>query len=98
MSRLSTPRVRAMPAESPFRTADPYFRAARASAHRRARRRAGRVGAAFVLLLALFVDRAPAQITAAMLSGTAKDETGAVLPGVDVEIKNVNTGLSRAIV
>jgi Carboxypeptidase regulatory-like domain/TonB-dependent Receptor Plug Domain/TonB dependent receptor-like, beta-barrel len=39
-----------------------------------------------------------AQITAATVSGTAKDETGGVLPGVSVEVKNLDTGLSRTAV
>jgi hypothetical protein len=39
-----------------------------------------------------------AQITSATISGTVKDQTQAVLPGVDVVVKNVDTGLSRAVV
>src|SRR2546427_8366941 len=39
-----------------------------------------------------------AQITSATISGTIKDQTGAVLPGVDVVVKNVDTGLTRSIV
>ena len=39
-----------------------------------------------------------AQITSATVSGTIKDQTGAVLPGVDVVVKNVDTGLTRSIV
>src|SRR5436190_135034 len=50
------------------------------------------------LLIALWSATAFAQITAATLSGTVKDETGAVLPGVDVVIKNVDTGLTRSAV
>jgi hypothetical protein len=37
-----------------------------------------------------------AQITAATVSGTIRDQTGAVLPGVDVVIDNANTGVKRA--
>ncbi len=48
-------------------------------------------------MIALIV-LAVAQITSATLSGTIKDQTGAVLPGVDVVIKNVDTGLTRSIV
>ena len=39
-----------------------------------------------------------AQITAATISGTIKDETGGVLPGVTVEIKNLDTSQSRTAV
>src|SRR5687768_5914710 len=41
---------------------------------------------------------AVAQITAATLSGTVRDDTGSVLPGVTVEVRNADTGLSRSIV
>ncbi|HVZ19885.1 MAG TPA: TonB-dependent receptor, partial [Vicinamibacterales bacterium] len=54
----------------------------------------------FVMLL-LILGLAPAafgQITAGTVSGTVKDETGGVLPGVDVVIKNRDTGVSRSIV
>lgn len=50
----------------------------------------------FVLLAS--ASRGFAQITAATLSGTFKDQTGAVLPGVDVVVKNVETGLTRTAV
>src|SRR5262245_6517254 len=36
--------------------------------------------------------------TTATISGTVKDETGAVLPGVAAEIKNIATGVIRSIV
>jgi hypothetical protein len=39
-----------------------------------------------------------AQITSATISGTVKDQTQAVLPGVDVVIRNVDTGLSRSAI
>ena len=35
-----------------------------------------------------------AQITAATISGTVKDETGGVLPGVNVEVKNLGIQFS----
>ena len=39
-----------------------------------------------------------AQITSATISGTTKDQTQAVLPGVDVVVKNVDTGLTRSVI
>src|SRR5262249_49825872 len=48
-----------------------------------------------VVLLLVTASFAAAQITSATLSGTIKDETGGVLPGVDVMIRNVDTGLTR---
>ena len=39
-----------------------------------------------------------AQITSATISGTVKDQTQAVLPGVDVVVKNVDTGRARSAV
>src|SRR5437762_9559685 len=38
---------------------------------------------------------AVAQITSATISGTIKDETGGVLPGVEVALNNLDTGLTR---
>ena len=50
----------------------------------------------FVLLLAIVCGRtASAQITSAMISGTVKDQTGSLLPGVDIALKNLETGLTR---
>src|SRR5712692_995832 len=57
--------------------------------------------ALLALVLALVATTASsglAQITAATISGTVKDETGAVLPGADVVVKNLDTGLTRAAV
>ena len=58
-------------------------------------RRFCRACAATLLILGLAVPTF-AQITAATISGTIKDETGGVLPGVAVEVKNLDTGLTRA--
>ena len=38
------------------------------------------------------------QITSATISGTVKDQTQGILPGVDVVVKNVDTGLSRSAI
>jgi hypothetical protein len=51
-----------------------------------------------VALLLTTGSLAIAQITAATIAGTIKDETGGVLPGVDVVIKNLDTGLTRSVV
>ena len=51
-----------------------------------------------ILAVVLLTPASPAaaQITSATISGTVKDQTGGVLPGVDVVIKNLDTGLSRS--
>jgi hypothetical protein len=59
------------------------------------------VAAAILLTLTFIITTAHtgwAQITAATVSGTIKDDTGGILPGVDVVVKNVETGQSRSVV
>ena len=54
-----------------------------------------------VVVLLIVLGLAPAafaQITAGTVSGTIKDETGGILPGVDVVIKNRDTGVTRTAV
>src|SRR2546423_3596322 len=51
-----------------------------------------------VVLLIARASLAVAQITSATISGTIKDETGGVLPGVDVVVSNLDTGLTRSVV
>ena len=51
-----------------------------------------------VALLAATASLAVAQITSATISGTIKDQTGGVLPGVDVVVKNLDTSLTRSVV
>src|SRR4029434_136247 len=51
-----------------------------------------------VALLVAHASLAVAQITSATVSGTIKDETGGVLPGVDVVVSNLDTGLTRSVV
>jgi Carboxypeptidase regulatory-like domain/TonB-dependent Receptor Plug Domain len=51
-----------------------------------------------VVLLVAHASLAVAQITSATLSGTIKDETGGVLPGVEVVISNLDTSLTRNVV
>jgi hypothetical protein len=56
-----------------------------------------RVVAALVLVASV-AGTSWAQITSATLSGTIKDETGGILPGVDIVAKNMDTGQSRTVV
>ena len=51
-----------------------------------------------ILVVVFVAGAASAQITSATLSGIVKDQTGAVLPGVDVTVKNLETGLTRSAV
>ena len=44
-----------------------------------------------VVLLATTAPHALAQITSATISGAIKDQTGGVLPGADVVVKNLDT-------
>src|SRR5437773_927606 len=59
-------------------------------------RRHGTVSVVIILVLfAAFTRPVVGQITSATISGTVKDQTNAVLPGVDVVLKNKSTGLTR---
>ena len=40
---------------------------------------------------------AVAQLTTGTIRGTAKDETGGVLPGADITITNADTGTTRSL-
>ena len=51
-----------------------------------------------VFSLVTLTSAAFAQITSATITGTIKDETGGLLPGVDVTVSNVQTGLKRSVV
>lgn len=53
---------------------------------------------ALPLLLIPATGQAQSQSAGGSIEGTVADETGAVLPGVTVVIKNVETGLSRETV
>jgi hypothetical protein len=50
-----------------------------------------------IVLAAVAGAAAQSQITTAVIEGTVLDASGAVLPGVDVEIRNVDTNLTRAL-
>jgi Carboxypeptidase regulatory-like domain len=56
-----------------------------------------RLGLMMLLAATLHVV-ASAQETTGTITGVASDQTGAVLPGVSVTIKNTNTGISRTFV
>src|SRR3989441_5595610 len=63
--------------------------------------RTPRCGIRILLALTLVVGAASSgfsQITSASLSGTVRDQAGAVLPGVDVAVKNLATGQTRSVV
>src|SRR5438876_13402 len=50
------------------------------------------------MLMFLSGARALAQVTTGNISGTVKDSSGAVLPGVEVAILNDETGISRTVI
>jgi hypothetical protein len=59
-----------------------------------------RVYQTVVLLLAIVLAgaRGYAQETTGDISGTVRDESRGVLPGVSIEVKNAETGAARALV
>lgn len=55
-------------------------------------------GAWAAIFLVLVGWAAHGQVTTASLSGTARDESGGVLPGVAVAVRNLDTGITRNVV
>jgi len=53
--------------------------------------------AAALIVAAAAGAAAQSQITTSVIEGTVVDASGAVLPGVDVEIRNVDTNLTRSL-
>ena len=51
-----------------------------------------------MLLAAVLCRAASAQETTGTITGTTTDQTGGVLPGVTVTIKNIDTGTTRSVV
>ena len=52
-----------------------------------------------VISLAIAVPAAgQSQITTGVIDGTVVDSSGGVLPGVDVDVRNVDTDLNRVLV
>ena len=56
------------------------------------------VFAAIAVLVLVFSPVAVAQTITGNIIGTVSDETGAVLPGVEVTVQNQDTGVSRSVV
>lgn len=56
------------------------------------------VGLFTVICVLFFGLAANGQVTTAGMSGSVKDESGALLPGVSVVVKNLDTGLTRSVV
>ncbi len=54
--------------------------------------------AAIAVLVVVFSSIAVAQVITGTIIGTVSDETGAVLPGVDITVRNQDTGISRSVV
>ena len=49
-------------------------------------------------MLLMVARVAPAQLTTATITGMVSDQTGGALPGADVTIKNVDTGISQSTI
>src|SRR6516165_4634895 len=56
-----------------------------------------RLGLAIAVASILWVSAASAQVATGTISGTVRDNTGAVLPGVTVVVQNQDTGISRTL-
>src|SRR5262249_7209780 len=56
------------------------------------------IGFAALMVLAIAAAPATAQVTTAAIEGVVTDSSGAVLPGVNVEIRNVDTNFTRSLV
>ncbi|MBI4482024.1 MAG: TonB-dependent receptor [Acidobacteria bacterium] len=52
----------------------------------------------FCAILALGGSSGLAQVTTGAISGTIADETGGILPGATIVVRNVETGLSRTLI
>ncbi|MGH9382822.1 MAG: TonB-dependent receptor, partial [Vicinamibacterales bacterium] len=56
------------------------------------------IAATMVLVMAVAVPGASAQITAATVSGVVADDSGGVRPSVNVTLTNIETGFTRSVV
>jgi len=52
---------------------------------------------AILLWLIAGLSQMSAQVTTATILGTVTDSTGAIVPGVSITIRNVETGITRAV-
>ncbi len=53
--------------------------------------------ASLLLLVALLVQSAGAQVGSAAISGTVQDSTGAIIPGATVTLQGKTTGAQRSL-
>src|SRR5438309_1145792 len=58
----------------------------------------GRLGAAMVALIALGTGLVFAQGSTATILGVVRDTTGALVPGVSITVKHIDTGLTRTAI
>src|SRR5213593_4711366 len=58
------------------------------------------VGKFFTLVVFIILcgALAAAQVTTATISGVARDQSGALIPGVSVAVRNVDTGMTRMVI
>lgn len=52
---------------------------------------------ALLLLLVVMAAPAAAQLTTGTIRGAVKDDTGGALPGTEITITNVETGVTRSL-
>jgi len=55
------------------------------------------LGLLALVFLAVLLAPAYGQVTGATLSGTVRDQSGGVLPAASISIRNVSTGVTRAV-
>src|SRR5437899_10544492 len=58
----------------------------------------GRLGIAIVVLIALGTSLVFAQGSTATILGVVRDTTGALVPGVSITVKHIDTGLTRTAI
>src|SRR5438552_3939779 len=58
----------------------------------------GKLGLAIILLIALGTCELFAQTSTASIAGVVRDTSGALIPGVTISIKHIDSGLTRTVV
>src|SRR2546429_4434223 len=58
----------------------------------------GRLGSAIALLIALGICAIFAQTSTATISGVVRDTSGALVPGVTINVKHIDSGLTRTVI